>query len=74
MDLITPLGFKIKIKRQPPNGSGPSILSMLIGSEGTFGVITEATVRVIKQVKIKTHKKIYFNEFNEAIEGLRAIV
>jgi len=41
----TPAG-EIAVRAAPPSATGPSLLQLLLGSEGVFGIITEVAVRV----------------------------
>eukprot|EP00479_Gromia_sphaerica_P014282 TRINITY_DN8402_c0_g1_i1.p3 TRINITY_DN8402_c0_g1~~TRINITY_DN8402_c0_g1_i1.p3 ORF type:complete len:77 (-),score=14.67 TRINITY_DN8402_c0_g1_i1:22-252(-) len=44
--MVTPTGVIRKSCRGPRMSTGPDIYQILLGSEGTYGVITEAVVRI----------------------------
>ena len=44
--IVTPQGTYTKNQITPRFSSGPDINGLVIGSEGTLGVITEATIKV----------------------------
>jgi len=46
---------------------------MLIGSEGTLGVIAESWVRVRPRPRFKSSTSVAFDDFNQAAEAVRAI-
>ena len=57
-------------RRLPGSGAGPSPDRLLIGSEGTLGVITEAWVRVRERPRFKTSCGVAFEDF---VAGARAV-
>ncbi len=44
--IVTPTGTMTKNDTWPRVSSGPDILQLVLGSEGSFGIITEVTLRV----------------------------
>ncbi|HKH64978.1 MAG TPA: FAD-binding oxidoreductase [Solirubrobacterales bacterium] len=69
---ITPRGTWAS-RRLPGSGAGPSPDRMLVGSEGIFGVIAEAWVRVRPRPQWKSSAGVTFDDFNQAAEAVRAI-
>src|SRR5205823_9003110 len=59
--------------RLPGSGAGPSPDRMLIGSEGTLGVITEAWVRLQQRPVHKLSCGVGFEQFTAAAEAVREI-
>jgi len=51
--MITPAGT-LDLGRGPESAAGPDLRQLLIGSEGTFGVITEATMRLARRTASST--------------------
>ncbi len=69
---ITPSG-EWESRRLPGSGAGPSPDRMLIGSEGTLGVITEAWVRVRPRPTAKLSCGVRFQSFDAGAEAVREI-
>jgi len=66
---ITPRGTW-ESRRLPGSGAGPSPDRMLIGSEGTLGVIADAWVRVRPRPRFKASCGVEFDDF---LAGARAV-
>ncbi len=69
---ITPAGVW-ESRRLPGSGAGPSPDRMLIGSEGTLGLITEAWVRVRPRPSERSSASVRFPDFATGADGVRAI-
>lgn len=69
---ITPRGTWAS-RRLPGSGAGPSPDRMLIGSEGTLGVIADAWVRVRPRPQFKASVAVEFDGFGAAAEAVREI-
>lgn len=70
--LVTPRGA-LQTKTFPASGAGPDPNRLVIGSEGTLGVITEAWVRVRPRPTFKAGASVHFEDFTRAVEATRAI-
>ena len=69
---VTPIG-PWESRRLPGSGAGPSPDRMLLGSEGTLGVITEAWVRLQDRVRWKASAGVQFATFGEGAAAVRAL-
>jgi alkyldihydroxyacetonephosphate synthase len=69
---LTPIGVW-ESRRLPGSGAGVSPDRMLIGSEGTLGVITEAWVRVRPRPTRRASAPVRFSEFAAGVEAVRAL-
>lgn len=56
------------------NSTGYSLLNLMIGSEGTLGVITEAILKLIPLPKITVSLLVPFGSIDEAIETVPEII
>jgi alkyldihydroxyacetonephosphate synthase len=69
---ITPAGLW-ESRRLPGSGAGPSPDRLLLGSEGTLGVITEAWVRVQERPRWKASASVGFGTFAEGAAAVRSL-
>jgi alkyldihydroxyacetonephosphate synthase len=69
---VTPSGLW-ESRRLPGSGAGVSPDRLLIGSEGTLGVITEAWVRVRRRPRFRATAGVRFGTFAEGASAVRAL-
>jgi alkyldihydroxyacetonephosphate synthase len=72
IDAITPRGLWSSA-RLPASGAGPSPDRMLLGSEGTLGVITQAWVRVQPRPNHRAGRAVQFGSFAAGADAVRAL-
>ncbi len=65
------------IMRTPPvrsHASGPGLLNFLVGSEGTMGVITEATMQIEHMPEVRLFRAVLFDDLSNALEAGRRVM
>ena len=73
--LVTPEG-SISIgdgngKSFPRTSTGPDVARLAIGSEGTLGIVTVATLRVREAPQVSRHSSAVFRSFEDGVSALR---
>lgn len=70
----TPIG-KIQTSHYPREATGPSINQIMMGSEGTFGVLTEVTLKVFRYMPENRKRFSYiFKNWEIAMEAAREMM
>jgi alkyldihydroxyacetonephosphate synthase len=72
LKLSAPTG-EIALEPQPSSAAGPSLRQLLIGSEGTLGVISELSLRVREAPRERTYEGVFFEDFAAGVEALRTL-
>lgn len=70
--MLTPRGL-FETKRFPASGAGVDPNRLVIGSEGTLGVITEAWMRVRPRPTFRAGASVHFEHYEKAVEATRAM-
>ena len=70
--VVTPSGV-METRRLPGSGAGPSPDRMMIGSEGTLGIITEAWMRVRPRPTFRATASVQFADFYQGADAVRAL-
>lgn len=71
--VATPRGI-IETRNVPATAAGPALLQLLIGSEGTLGVITRATMRIRPLPKTKDYRAWLFKSFDDGVAAIRTMM
>lgn len=70
--IVTPVGI-IETNRLPASGAGPNPLRFFIGSEGIFGIVTEAWMRLSDRPKYRASCTVKFANFMDGVQAVRCI-
>ncbi len=64
---------EISLPAMPATAAGPSVRQLLVGSEGTLGVITELALRVRPAPRERIYEGIFFADFSAGVQALRTL-
>ncbi|WP_207843566.1 FAD-binding oxidoreductase [Williamsia soli] len=70
--VVTPTGI-LDLGGAPKTAAGPDLRQLFLGSEGTFGIITEVTLRVRAAAPVTLHEAWHFPDFVTGAAALRAV-
>jgi alkyldihydroxyacetonephosphate synthase len=74
MEVVLPTGEIIHTPIVPQHASGPDFFRLFLGSEGTLGVITKATMQIDYLPETRLLRALLFDDLNNAIEAGREIM
>lgn len=74
MEVVLPTGEIIRTPPVPQHAAGPDFFRLFLGSEGTFGVITEATMQVDYLPQTRLLRALLFDSLSNAIEAGRLMM
>jgi alkyldihydroxyacetonephosphate synthase len=70
--LAAPAG-EIDLPAMPATAAGPALRQLLVGSEGTLGVISEIALRVRPAPRERVYEALFFTGFDAGVEALRTL-
>lgn len=70
--MVTPQGV-LQTRRLPGNGAGPQEERLVLGSEGVFGIITEAWLRLQDIPRFRAACTVHFEQFEQGVQACRAL-
>ncbi len=74
MQIVLPTGEIIRTPPVPQHASGPDWQRLFLGAEGTFGVITEATMQVDYLPEARLLRAVLFENLGNALEAGRLMM
>ncbi len=63
-----------KLPALPASAAGPDLRALIVGSEGAFGAITEATVRIHPKPEASDYSAYLFPDFTSGADAVRRMV
>jgi len=74
VEIVLPDGRVIETLPVPNHAAGPGLLQLFVGSEGTLGVITKATMRLEPIPEARVFRMFRFPTVNDGLEAGRQIM
>lgn len=74
MQVVLPDGHILRTPVVPQHAAGPDFFRLFLGSEGTLGVITEATMQLDYLPQARLLRAVLFDDLTQAIEAGRQIM
>ncbi len=73
LEVVLADGSIVRTKAVPRHSVGPDLRELFIGSEGTLGVITEATLRLFPIPEERRFRSMAFSDVHSGLETIRRI-
>ena len=73
LEVVLPGGAVVRTRPAPASAAGPDLARVFIGSEGTLGVITEATLAVRAAPRVVAHGAYAFASFTDGLTAIRRV-
>lgn len=70
---VTPIGL-IEANNAPASGVGPNLLDILVGSEGGYGIITEAAAKVSPEPEMRDYRGVLFQGLKTGVSAFRDLI
>lgn len=74
LEVAVPSGALIRTPAVPNHASGPDFMRLFLGSEGTLGVITEATMRITRLPEARLFRALLFQDVATGLEAGRQLM
>ncbi|MEO8482052.1 MAG: FAD-binding oxidoreductase [Acidobacteriota bacterium] len=74
MEVVLGDGTIIRTPEVPHHASGPDFMRLFLGSEGTFGIITEATMQITRLPEVRLFRALLFKDVATGIEMGRRLM
>jgi alkyldihydroxyacetonephosphate synthase len=73
-EVVLPEGTVISTLPFPNHAAGPGILQVFVGAEGSYGIVTEATLRIEKLPEERRFKAFLFEDLSKGFEAGKRIM
>ncbi|HLI16186.1 MAG TPA: FAD-binding oxidoreductase [Acidimicrobiales bacterium] len=74
LDIVLSDGTPIQLRSSPRSATGPNLIELFIGSEGTLGIITRVQLRVSRTPEAQLLRSFGFPDLERGLESIREIV
>ena len=70
LEVVLPSGEVLTTKAVTKGASGPDLNHLFIGSEGAFGIITKATLKIVRAPEARSFSSVTFGTFDEGFQAV----
>ena len=70
LEVVLPSGEVLTTRSVPKYSTGPNLNHLFIGSEGAFGIITKATLRVFRTPEKRSFATVRFDSFDQGFNAV----
>ncbi len=70
LKIVTPRGI-FDLGRAPGSAAGPDLRQLFIGSEGAFGIVTQATLRIRRMPLVQRYEGVMFPTYESGLAAFR---
>jgi alkyldihydroxyacetonephosphate synthase len=74
MQIVLPQGEIIRTLPVPNHAAGPGFMQLFVGAEGSFGIITEATMQIERTPDVRRFRAYLFKDLHSGMEAGRRIM
>ncbi len=74
IEAVMPDGDVLKTKVTPRSATGPDFKQLMVGSEGTLGIITSATLRINPYPESRRFNGVMFHTVKDALSAIRELM
>jgi alkyldihydroxyacetonephosphate synthase len=74
LEVVLPSGTVVRLDPFPRSSTGPSLQEIFLGSEGTLGIVTEATLKIFPLPERREVATFAFPTMADGLEAIRRIV
>jgi alkyldihydroxyacetonephosphate synthase len=73
LEIVLPDGQVISNKEIPRSSTGPRLLDLFVGSEGTLGIITKVTLKIFPLPEKRCFRGVAFDSLGQAVKSVRSL-
>lgn len=74
LEVVLPNGDILQTHRAPKRSTGPELMELFLGSEGVYGIITEATMKIYPIPEKRVFEAFTFPSTSNGLEAIRNIL
>ena len=71
--IVTPLGTYVKTNECPRTSNGPDLDNIILGHEGSYGIITEVILRVRPTPQVQEYGSVVFPDFESGCKFMQEV-